>query len=91
MNQVGRAARKFGGTSISLDACKSSANGYADIYLDDVKVKRIDLYRASSKCTEVWSKSGLTDEVHTLKVAVVGKKSGDSSGTYVGIDAAKAG
>ncbi|HVQ17701.1 MAG TPA: hypothetical protein VMT27_01540, partial [Actinomycetes bacterium] len=82
---------KFGGTSVSLVACRSSANGFADIYIDGTKVKSVDLYKSVSSCRNVWSKSGLTDDVHTLKILVTGKKNSDSSGTYVGIDAVKAG
>ena len=82
---------KFGGTKVTLVACKSSISGLADIYLDGTKVKSVDLYRASSSCGEVWSKTGLTDGLHTLEVKVTGKKSSKSGGTYVGVDAVKAG
>jgi hypothetical protein len=82
---------KFGGKSVAVYACKSSANGIADVYIDGAKVKSIDLYRATSSCGQVWEKKGLTDTVHTLQIKVSGKKSADSSGTYVGVDAIKAG
>lgn len=82
---------KFGGSSVAVHACKSSASGIADIYIDGAKVKSIDLYRANSTCGQVWEKKGLTDTVHTIEIKVAGKKSADSSGTYVGVDAVKAG
>jgi hypothetical protein len=82
---------RFGGTKVSLVACKSSVGGLADIYVDGTKLKTVDLYRASSTCGEVWSKSGLDEGLHTLVVKVTGKKSADSSGSYVGVDAVKAG
>jgi hypothetical protein len=90
-NKVPLVSVKFGGSKVALYACKSSANGIADVYIDGAKVKSIDLYRASSKCGEVWSKTGLTDTVHTIEVKVSGKKSAESSGTFVGVDAVKAG
>lgn len=90
-NNVPEVSVRFGGTKVSLVACKSSVGGLADIYLDGSKVKTVDLYRGSSNCGEVWSKTGLTDELHTIVVKVTGKKSADSNGNYVGVDAVKAG
>ncbi|MFL6287332.1 MAG: hypothetical protein ACJ73L_02970 [Actinomycetes bacterium] len=90
-NKVPTVSVKFGGTKVSLVACQSSVGGFADILIDGAKVKSVDLYRASSKCGEVWSTSGLTDDIHTIAVKVTGKKSADSAGNYVGVDAVKAG
>ncbi len=90
-NKVPSVSVKFGGSSIAVYACKNSASGVADIYVDGNKVKSIDLYRATSNCGQVWEKKGLTDAVHTIQIKVTGKKSADSSGSYVGIDAVKAG
>jgi hypothetical protein len=90
-NKVPSVSVKFGGSKVALVACESSVGGIADVYIDGAKVKSVDLYRASSKCGEVWSKTGLTDDVHTIVVKVSGKKSANSDGTYVGVDAVKAG
>jgi hypothetical protein len=90
-NKVPSVSVKFGGTKVALVGCKSSVGGMADVYIDGAKVKTVDLYRSSSKCGEVWSKSGLGDDIHTIVVKVTGKKNADSDGTYVGVDAVKAG
>lgn len=89
--KVPSVSAKFGGTKVSLVACKSDTSGFADIYLDGAKVKSVNLYKDSSRCGEVWSKTGLTDGVHTLEVKVSGKKDAASGGTYVAVDAVKAG
>jgi hypothetical protein len=90
-NKVPSVSVKFGGSSVAVYACKNSASGIADIYIDGAKVKSLDLYRATSNCGQVWQKTGLGDAVHTLQIKVTGKKSSDSSGSYVGVDAVKAG
>jgi hypothetical protein len=90
-NKVPSVSVKFGGTKVALVGCKSSVGGMADVYIDGAKVKTVDLYRSTSKCGEVWSKSGLDDDIHTIVVKVTGKKNADSDGTYVGVDAVKAG
>lgn len=90
-NKVPSVSAKFGGGSVAVYACKSSASGIADVYVDGAKLKSIDLYRASSNCGLVWEKSGLGDSVHTIEIKVPGKKSSASSGTFVGVDAIKAG
>lgn len=90
-NNVPSVSVKFGGSSVSVFACKSSYSGIADISIDGNVLKTVDLYRATSNCGQVWEKSGLTDTVHTLVIEVTGKKSSNSSGSYVGVDAVKAG
>lgn len=90
-NNVPKVSVKFGGTSVAVYACKNSASGFADVYVDGKMLKSINLYRPTSKCSQVWQQGGLKNKIHTIEIKVSGKKSADSSGTYVGVDAVKAG
>jgi hypothetical protein len=63
--------------------------GKADILVDGVKVKTVDLYRASITPAQlVWSVDGLDPSTaHTVKIVVTGAKHSASTGTKVDVDA----
>ena len=41
---------KFRGTSVSLNVCKTSISGKANVYVDNVLKTTIDLYASTSAC-----------------------------------------
>ena len=78
----------FTGTSIRWIASKAGNHGIADVYLDGVQVATVDGYSSSTVNQQVqYSKTGLTDGSHTLKIVVTGEKNPASSGTFVSVDA----
>ena len=87
-NAAGNAAIfRFSGTSIAWKTQKLSDAGITDVYLDGVKVKTFDGYSASPLFNVTgYSKTGLANRAHTLKLVVTGRKNASSSGTYTEID-----
>jgi hypothetical protein len=78
-----------GGKQVAWVAPKASDRGYAEVYLDGVKVASVDLYSASEQPRKVvFARAGLNPSVaHTLKVYVPGTKRAASAGTRVDVDA----
>ncbi len=78
-----------GGKQVAWVAPRVTNGGYADVYLDGVKVATVNLYSASLQPRRVvFAKVGLNPSVtHTIKVYVTGTKQAASSGTRVDIDA----
>ncbi len=75
------------GTAVTFRACKSPRSGYADILVNGVKVKRVNLYRSYSGCGAVWtSESGAVGH-RVVTVKATGKKSSRSKGADVAVDA----
>ncbi len=77
-----------GGKQVAWVAPRVTNGGYADVYLDGVKVATVNLYASSAQYRKVvYAKVGLNPSVlHTLKVYVTGTKASVSSGTRVDID-----
>jgi hypothetical protein len=81
------ATTKFAGTGVSLYSCLGPANGYLDIYVDNVKKGRVSLYRTFSGCgVKVATISSLTKTTHTLKLVGVGAHQSGSKGNAVAVD-----
>jgi hypothetical protein len=83
-----RATLTFSGSSVAFVTTRGPDRGKAEIWLDGVKIKTIDLYAASQGTRRiVYVRNNLAVGEHTLQIRVVGAKSGASSGTRVDIDA----
>ncbi len=79
---------EFSGNSIKYIGTKDSNLGIADIYIDGVKVKSVDLYAPTEQVQEViFIKTGLSDGLHEIKVVVSGAKNPNASNTYITVDA----
>lgn len=76
----------FTGSSVYLIAPKSPNLGKADIYVDNVYQKTIDLFAWDTKYRQVVFSKSLSGGSHTLKVVVKNKKNYYSNSTYVHID-----
>lgn len=78
----------FTGTSTSLLATKTPLGGYGTVQLDSRTPVTVSFFRSSTAYRQVvWSASGLTSGVHTVRVRVLGTKPTGSSSTYVYVDA----
>ncbi|MFA9432535.1 Ig-like domain-containing protein [Egicoccus sp. AB-alg2] len=84
----------FTGTNVTVLGRRSTAGGYADIYLDGVKQNSapVSFHATSTQWQRsVWSKSGLPNAKHRLEVRVLGTKPSASSAPWVEVDAFKVG
>jgi subtilisin family serine protease len=78
----------FDGTAIQVLSKTSPPRGLADIYIDNQFVATVDLYRTKDTYQDViFTKDGLTNTTHTIKIVVKGQKSSAATGTTVAIDA----
>ncbi|RSD26984.1 S8 family serine peptidase [Mesobacillus subterraneus] len=78
----------FNGTDVAVYALKDQYSGYADIYLDDKKVKSVDLYSQKRLYKQsVFSAKNLANKKHTVTIVVKELKRKASKGTSVKIDA----
>jgi hypothetical protein len=81
------ATTKFFGAGLYVYSCLGPANGYLDVYVDNVKKARVSLYRAYSGCgIRVATLSGLARSTHTLKLVGVGAHQSASKGNGVAVD-----
>jgi hypothetical protein len=74
----------FRGTGISVYGVRSPSSGKAAVYVDGKLKSTVDLRSTSTVTASLASVSGLADKVHTLRIDVVGTKTG--TGSSVGID-----
>lgn len=82
------AAFTFEGTGISFLSSLESNRGCAEIFLDGVSRKTVDLYSPSAlRQQEVFRADGLSDGPHTIQVVVKGEKNSSAVGAYVDVDA----
>lgn len=98
-NEVGAYAElAFRGTGICWIGSKDLILGTADVYVDGVKeASEIDLYRGSGLGVArgeekvyrqtLFSKEGLPDGEHTIRIVVTGHQNPAASGGYVSVDA----
>ena len=78
----------FTGTYIAWLATKNSDMGKADVYIDNNLISTVDLYAAAKDNTaKVFSKSGLSNGVHTMKIEISADKNENSSGYGINVDA----
>ena len=76
----------FRGTSIDWITYRGPDQGRAEVYVDGLLVKTVDNYAASPTFGVVRSFTGLTDDVHTLRIVVLAKARPAASGELVSID-----
>lgn len=78
----------FTGVKIEWVLTKSTNRGNADVYLDGVYDATVDLYSSTLQYQQVvYTKSGLTNGSHTIKVICKGTKNSGSSDYYIIVDA----
>lgn len=83
------ASLTFTGNGIRWITISSSAQGIAEVFIDDVLVETVDLYTSS---TTQWQYVGyenlnLEPGEHTIRIRVTGTKNASSSNTIVYVDA----
>lgn len=84
---TGSASLSFKETSVRWTARTGNFYGIAAVYLDDVQVATIDLYSPSSTYkTVVWSATGLSFDVHTVRIERTGTKNDASTGRSINFD-----
>ncbi|MBP1995330.1 hypothetical protein [Paenibacillus eucommiae] len=78
----------FQGQFITWIGPKGPNNGKADVYIDDELVQAsIDLYAPSKQYQqELFTKKGLSNKLHKIKIVVTGTKHPSASDTQVAID-----
>ena len=77
----------FTGTAVTLRSVSGPIYGKADLYIDGVRKKTVDLYAASRHFNVGRSITGLTNAAHKLKVVVLGAKGAKAGkGTFFAID-----
>ena len=82
------AAMSFTGTAITWWTVTGPAYGKADVYIDGVRNKTVNLYAAARHFNASRSVSGLTNKTHRLRIVVLGVKGNKAgTGTFVAIDA----
>ena len=75
----------FDGTSLSWIAMKGSSTGKADVYLDGVFKKTVDLAASSAVYqVAVWSTGGLSSGLHKVTIS---RSTSAPAGTFVTLDA----
>lgn len=79
----------FTGTSIAWVTVKNQNCGMADVYLDDELVADdIDLYEEGKNYKQAaFSRTGLKDKEHTIRIVVTGKKNPKATDCYLVSDA----
>ncbi|MBI5232031.1 MAG: SpoIID/LytB domain-containing protein [Coriobacteriales bacterium] len=78
----------FSGTGVRWVATKSTGYGKANVYVDGVYKKTIDLYRSSTLTgVRVFMATGLPSGSHTMMIKVLGSKQSAAVGTRVNVDA----
>ncbi|MGI8414728.1 MAG: beta-galactosidase, partial [Nakamurella sp.] len=76
----------FTGTAVRWIGPKTNNHGNADVYLDGVKEATVDDSGSQSQAV-IFSRSGLSDGSHTLKIVVDGTHTSGSTDNFVSIDA----
>jgi CSLREA domain-containing protein len=83
-----KATFTFTGSHVAWVAPKDANRGRAEVWVDGVKVRSVDLYASSEQprkmvFTQDWASVG----THTVEVRALGTKNASSSGTRVDVDA----
>lgn len=81
----------FSGTNITLEGKRFDDAGMAKVEIDGVFETNIDQYHPVRNTTFEWSKSGLPNKIHTLKITTLAQKNPASSGYWVNIDQVRSG
>jgi Big-like domain-containing protein len=81
-----RVTFRFRGTGLDAYTLLSPDQGKASVFVDGVKMATVDDYSTTAHFGIAWSSPVLTDDVHTVRITVLGKKRSSSSGRSVGVD-----
>ncbi|MCJ8014490.1 discoidin domain-containing protein [Paenibacillus sp. KQZ6P-2] len=77
----------FNGTSVAWFGVKGSDHGKADVYIDDVLDSTIDLYQETRSVQSlIYTKTGLPNGVHSIKIVVRSDRNPSASNNYVEVD-----
>ncbi|SEQ48495.1 fibronectin type III domain-containing protein [Microlunatus flavus] len=88
LGDPGYVEMSFGTSGIKWVARKNTSSGYADVYLDGVKVKTVDLYSSTTQYAQtVFEKTGLSETGHTIRIVRTGDKNTSSVGRNITLDA----
>ena len=84
----GYAQFTFAGTSIKWIGMKQFNLGIADVYLDGVRIQAaIDAYTPGTiNGVELFSRTGLADTLHTIRIVETGAKNPSSTGLRIPVD-----
>ena len=74
----------FEGTGFRLTSLAASNRGIANIYIDGVAYSA-DGYSSTNASKVIFSKDGLTNKKHDVKIVVTNSKNSNSSGYYVSL------
>ncbi|WP_243244483.1 cohesin domain-containing protein, partial [Clostridium paraputrificum] len=78
---------KFKGTGFNWYSHKSIYRGIANVYIDGSLVSKVDTYSATDQFnTLVFSKDGLENKEHTVKIEVTGSQNPNSYNNKIAID-----
>jgi GH25 family lysozyme M1 (1,4-beta-N-acetylmuramidase) len=77
---------RFDGIGVNWTSVRGPDRGRVRIYVDDMLVRRVDLYSATRTFGVVESIGGLTDGPHRLRIEATGTSQAASTGTLVTID-----
>lgn len=77
----------FNGTNVVWSGVKGPDHGTADVYIDGALDNSVDLYAANRFVnTEIFSKVGLANGPHTIRIVARSDKNSASTGHYVEVD-----
>jgi hypothetical protein len=83
-----KATLAFRGTAISWSGYRGPAAGIALVSLDGGLANEVDTYSPTEKIQDiVFTKTGLTDTIHTLTIEATGRKNAASTGAQIVVDA----
>jgi hypothetical protein len=77
----------FTGTGINWYGVAGIDHGKADVFIDNVLDATVDLYAASRSIGIVYSKKGLSNDSHTIKIVSRNDRNASAIGNFVEIDA----
>lgn len=82
---------KFTGDAVAW-ICKTCDNrGIADVFIDGARAATVDCYSPSAVSqVEVFSKSGLSEGPHTIRIVATGRKNPKSTDCMIDVDALRA-
>ena len=86
-----QAQYSFSGSVINWYGVTGTDHGKADVFIDNVLDSSVDLYSAARTTGLVYSKSGLANGPHTIKIVVRSDRNANATANYVELDALELG
>lgn len=88
LTTVGDARFTFSGTGIKWITRTNNFSGIAQVYIDGVAATKVDLYSATTAHQQtVYTRSGLRDGTHTIRIERTGTLNPASTGRGISLDA----